>query len=208
MVKNECLYQKDHFALQYHNAEVNLYESVIQKTPTSDYTAASFQQLDMLHDCLIACKQFFEVCLSMTTENFITLSFLDFGRLGYALATLFKLSLFEAPGWDLAHVRQTIDISVVLSRLIHQFERTVNPAATVQDIAQAHDAFTMGARRLRCVKDWLDTNLPAAEHGVEKQPDGSFFSTSEIGNFDIHAPFRFFDDMSWQDITGTLDVGL
>lgn len=185
---------------------MNLYESVIQKTPNSDYTPASLQQLDMLHGCVLACKQFFDVCFMMTPENFATLAFLDFGRLGYALATLFKLSLFEAPGWDLAHVRKTIDLSVVLGRLIYQFERTINPATTRQDIAQANDAFTLGARRLRCVKEWLDANPPATEHGAEKQSHGAFLPFSDFGNFDMNDPCHFFDEISWQEITGTLDI--
>lgn len=112
------------------------------------------------------------------------------------MATLFRLSLLDVPGWDLSHVRQTADIAVIIGKLVHQFERTINPMASLEEISNSQDAFTKGARRLRGVKDWLDLNFPAAGPVLEKQ-QGIIPAVLDLEMFD---PFSLFDEIHWQGI--------
>lgn len=125
--------------------------------------------------------------------------FLNFGRLSFSLTTLFKLSLLEAPGWDLAYVRQTIDISGVLDQLIHRFERTLKPTATQHDIDAAHDCFTQGARRLRRVREWLSVNSPTAS-SANGHPQAMNLGIPDFNVFDAQDSFHLFEDLSWQEL--------
>lgn len=199
-----CSPEEAHFIMHYLNAEISLYESAIPKPFSTDYGACSLQQLDMLHGCLIACQQFFEAFFSMSQEYLVTLSFVNFGRLSFGIVTLFKLSLLDAPGWDLENVRQTVDMGVVLDRIIFAFEHAMNGAATRDEIDSSHNCFSKGARRLRRVREWWAINSPASARSQENQSLAMTIPGSDFGAIDTHNSFGFFEDLWSTDMVGSL----
>lgn len=160
----------------------------------------------MLHGCLVACQKFFQVYLAIPTENLVGHSMVDFGRMSHALATLFKLSLLELPGWTLEHVQQIANISVIMGELIQKLESTLQPIANYTPGTEPNDAFNQGARRLRGVKEWLDTKFAMAGSGFERQQQqGMELSALGLEAFDMGNPFCFLNEASWQEIMESLE---
>jgi hypothetical protein len=189
------------FALHYHNAEIHLYEHSIHKAPSLDYGSYSLQRVDMLHSCLISCKSLFEVFLTVPSKEFLSLSMLTLGTVGHALASLFKLSLLQIPGWDAKHVQQTLDISSLLDKLICRFDATFNPT-TRQQMADSSYAASSFARKLRRVKTWLESNFTIAGDSLDNPSPGPILTAANLDMFDMGDPFCFFDDMSWEQMAG------
>jgi hypothetical protein len=155
----------------------------------------------MLHGALVAVQQFFNTFFAMPSEYFTTLSFLNLGRVSFGIATLFKLSILDFPGWDLNHVRQTVDLSTVLDRFIYLLEHTMNPAATQDEITNYQDCFAKGAHRMRRVKEWWAANSPIASRGPENQLLGMALGTTDFSSFDMHDSLSFFPDVPWQEMS-------
>lgn len=183
--------------MHYHNAEIHLYESSIRKASSTTYGSYSFHRVDMLYACLLACQSFFNVYLTLPPSSFSKLSTLNFGQLAHALACIVELSFLEAPGWDLQHVRQTVDLSVLLGQLAGGFEeasRSIDPKGQMNGT----DAFSRCARKLRRVKGWYDTKLttePAEGPQV-------LMNASQMEGLETGGQFNFLDDPYWQEIMG------
>ena len=196
----EAYTQEDHFAIHYHDAEIHLYEQSMHKSPVTSYGSYSIQQVDMLHSCLVACQSSFQIILTMSSQNFVTLSIHDFGRVGHAISTLFKLSVLEVPGWDQEHVRQTVDISVIIEQLVRRLDSALKPTET-HPTSDANDAFSQGARRLERFKDWFSSKFTTLDSGLQNQSQGMFTSL-ELEAFDTRGPLSFMDEAFWLEITG------
>jgi hypothetical protein len=41
----------------------------------------------------------------------------------HILVVLFKLSSFDSPDWDPSHVREILDLSIIIQNIISQFEK-------------------------------------------------------------------------------------
>lgn len=190
------------FALHYHSAEIHLYENSIHKGSSLDYGSYPLQQIDMLHRCLISCKSLFEIFLTVPPEEFTSLSLLTLGTVGHAIASIFKLSLLQIPGWDVKYVQQTLDLFSLFDTLICQFETTFDPTATRQQMAGFNDPASKLARKLRRVKLWLQSNLTITEDSLETPSEGPVLTAANLDMFDMGDPFFFFDQMSWDQMAG------
>ncbi|MCJ1466617.1 hypothetical protein MMC07_005237 [Pseudocyphellaria aurata] len=152
--------QSLYFALHYHNAEIHLYEHGIPNASSTMYGTHSSNRVDMLYACLVACQSFFDIFLALPSDVFFSLSISTFAHMTLALATVFKLSLLDAPGWDLAHVRQRFDVALLPDKLIARFQeasRTIDPRQQINGT----DAFSRCAQRFRQIKRWYDTKTTA-----------------------------------------------
>jgi hypothetical protein len=177
----------------------------MHKSPVTSYGSYSIQQVDMLHSCLVACQLSFQIILTISSQNFVTLSVHDFGRLSHAISTLFKLSVLEVPGWDREHVRQTADISVLLEQLARRLDSALKPTGT-HPTSLSNDAFSQAARRLERFKDLFNSKFTTLDSGLQNQSQG-MFTASELEAFDMHGPLSFLDEAFWLQITGGVDIG-
>ena len=196
----EAYAEEDHFAIHYHDAEIHLYEQSMHKSSVTNYGSYSIQQVDMLHSCLVACQLWFQIILTISSQNFVTLSMHDFGRMSHAISTLFKLSILEVPGWDQEHVRQTVDISVILEQLVRRLDSALEPTET-HPTSNSNDAFNQGARRLERFKDWFSSKFSTLDSGLQNQSQG-MFTASELDAFNTSGPLSFMDEPFWLEITG------
>ena len=188
--------------MHYHNAEIHLYESSIQKTSSTAYGSQPFQRVDMLYGCLLACQSFFDVYLRLPPDSFFSFSIVSFGQTAHALTVYLKLSLLEAPGWDVQHIRQNANISFLLDQLAGLFEeasRTIDPRQQMGGT----DAFSRCVRRFRWVKGWYDRKTT-----TDSGPEGSQerMNASQMGSFEMGDTFNFLDDTYWQEIIGGWDA--
>lgn len=118
-----------------------------------------------------------------------------FGQLTFALASFFKLSLLEAPGWDLQHVRQEFDVSLLPDRLAGRFEdasRTIDPRQQINGT----DAFSRCAQRFRQIKRWY--NMKLTESGPELSQE--LLNASQMDGLEVGHPSDFLQEAYWQEI--------
>jgi hypothetical protein len=170
------------------------------KPPVTSYGSYSIQQVDMLHSCLVACQLSFQIILTISSQNFVSLSMLDFGRMSHAISTLFKLSVLDVPGWDREHVRQTIDISVILEQCVRRLDSALKPTET-PSTSHSNDAFSQAARRLERFKDLVGSKSTMLDSGLQNQLQG-MFTASELEAFDARGPLSFMDEAFWLEIMG------
>lgn len=188
--------------MHYHNAEIHLYEPSIQKISDTAYGGQSFQRVDFLYACLLACQSFFDVYLKLSPNSFSNFSIVNFGQMAHALAVYVKLSLLDATGWDLQHIRQTSNVSTLLHQLTQRFEEASRTIDSRQQMSGT-DAFSRVARKLRWVKGWYDKKM-TTDSGT--QPSQGLMNASQTEGFDMGDQFNFLDDAHWQDIIESWDT--
>lgn len=110
--------------MNYHSTEIFLYEVSLHANPISiGFNTGSSQRMDMLHACLVSAKSLLDLCLSQPLSTYHALSVIELSHIGQGLATVFKLSLIDVPGWDLSYVRKTISTCDYFDRLIGNLEQ-------------------------------------------------------------------------------------
>lgn len=184
------------FALHYHCAEIHLYESSIHNASSTIYGTHSCHRVDMLYACLVACRSYLDISLALPPDSYFSLPKTTFGQMTFVLASVFKLSLLEAPGWDLQHVRQELDVSRLPDRIAGRFEdasRTIDPKQQISGT----DAFSRCAQRFRQIKRWYDMKVTA-----ESGPDLSqeLMNASRMEAFEFEGQSDFLEEAYWQDI--------
>ena len=81
--------------------------------------------------------------------------------LGHACSTLLKLSLVEESGWDLAHIRQTVNVQYYIDQIASKFIEAGTAIDKMQTRA-CSDSFPTGCgRAMLRVKAWYETKLSA-----------------------------------------------
>src|SRR4051794_20567879 len=93
--------------MTYHSAEIFLYESSIYNSFSPNFSS---QRIDMLYSCLLAAQSLLEVFIAQPLTSFYGFAVVNLSQIGQACSTLFKLSLVEEVGWDLAQIRQTVNL--------------------------------------------------------------------------------------------------
>ncbi|KAF4615887.1 hypothetical protein G7Y89_g15228 [Cudoniella acicularis] len=195
------LQQNKFLLMSYHTSMVFLYESSIQPSsfptnPTSfNYTSP---RLDMLFICLQSCKSVLDLCLAEPLSSFRRLSSIQLSHVGHAISALFKLSLVEEPGWDLAEIRKTANVLEYFDRFIANFEQAGKEIDTMQR-ETCRDCFPTGcSRAMRRVKGVYESRAAAGgqlgDIGIEElatlpPPDGTF-----------PEQFDWVDDVYWQEL--------
>jgi hypothetical protein len=101
--------------------------------------------------------------------NPVGLSYASWVRIGYALLMGLKLSLLTADGWDLDHVRDVLNFSQSLEKLIKTLETAVQVRSEDQEhilgIEKELDIFSRFLRRI-CRKHCGDAFLFWAAIGI------------------------------------------
>ncbi|KAF8246624.1 hypothetical protein K440DRAFT_661906 [Wilcoxina mikolae CBS 423.85] len=111
--------------MQFYNVEVHLYEIGIHDpyhTHASQTENLPLRRLEILYDCLVSIKNYFEVFFTLPYTRYFGFTFVEWTQMSYVLVIISKLSLLQDPGWDLAHVRHMVDVSTVLGRSITRFQ--------------------------------------------------------------------------------------
>ncbi|KAE9376342.1 hypothetical protein N431DRAFT_289530, partial [Stipitochalara longipes BDJ] len=104
-----------------HRTNFSINALALSKEPLVSNTT-NFTRLDCLSTCLASLKSWFGIFFTIPPSQFLNLSFPYFSQLVNAIVLLHRLSTFEDPAWDRGVVKETIDILVVLERLIGSFK--------------------------------------------------------------------------------------
>ncbi|CAG8981366.1 hypothetical protein HYALB_00013895 [Hymenoscyphus albidus] len=185
----------------YYSVEVFLYEPIIQSNPPSFvFGNGNAQRLEMLSTCLLAVQKLLDLSIAQKVSKFAALSGPQLSFIGLGLSTLFKLSVVEQPGWDLAQVRQSVKIFDYFDHLIKQFE-AVSVTADQLHPEPCKLSFSEGCgRALKRTKGIYGTKMGVVS-GANLVPE------HEISGIDgglLSMEFDWIDDAYWQDMMGSM----
>lgn len=184
----------------YHSAEVFIYESSLHRSlfPMS----LNSQRLDMLYACLTSAKALLDDILVLPSSSYYSMSHMTLAQVGHVLATAFKLCFVDVPGWDLAHVRSTVNILRYFDHLISQF-RHVGALIDNSQQPPGKRSFPTGcALALGRVRGWYENRVAAEKEATQQEEQ-----TGPTGMEDtfMGENFDYFDEAfmgDWQTFAG------
>jgi hypothetical protein len=186
--------------MKYHSCEVFLYDPCLQKhlfPPSSNSL-----RLDMLYACLLSAKNFLNLVLEQPLSIFFGLSILSLSQMGHAISTLAKLAFVEEDGWNLANVRETINLRSYFNQFVASFEK----AGTIIDKAQSTPckvSFPTGcSMALRRVLAACEAKIAAESEPVGFQGQAGYSALDET--LSLAVAFENIDDAYWEAIIGDL----
>lgn len=198
LINHRCLAM---ILLHYHVTELSLYEASLCKSPVSTDPLPKFKRLELLCACLEAIKSYFEVLFSIPVANYASLSIPTFSHLTCSLSTLYILSNFDHPDWNLTYVRETINYVLVLGRLIEHLER-LNTLPGFEKL----DMFARIAKGLNYVKGYVEGKMAGpTQAAVGHVPDQMLDFAGTPGTEDLTDFFQFMDDAWMTDILESSD---
>ena len=146
-----------------------------------------------LHACLTSTHAFFSFLFSIPLVDWYKITYISWCQVRYILTVLFKLSNFESPDWDLTHVREILDLSLIIENVISQLE-TVQIWASRNGNGQGDGFLFRLLPRLREYKDAFERKR-ALILGDGSTPS---YGPTPIPMNDLM--FGQLDDAFWQEI--------
>jgi hypothetical protein len=190
--------------MQYHVAEVALYEVGTRRSHLATHAVPNFKRLELLSACLQAIKSCFDTFFFIPVADYHGLSVPTWSHLTRSIAILHNLSSFEYPGWSLDYVRETIDFVTVLDQVSGRLD-SVKTLAGYENL----DTFSPTVKRMNRVKLYVEGKLhsePAGNMGPEPNTIldcGTIPQTEELSNL-----LQYLDDDWMGDILESPEYGL
>lgn len=134
----------------------------------------------MLYGCLVSSQKLLNGYINQPISAYKAFCVIDLSHMGRGLSTLLKLSLLEETGWDLAHVRQTVNLSYYFNELASRFERVgeVIDQKQKRPVRDRASSFPTGcSRAMRMVQQWYEAKIAAdaaqnaAQNGQHTVPE-------------------------------------
>lgn len=123
----------------------------------------------MLYTCLMSAKSLLDVFMTLPRSSYYGMSIIALAQLGHVLSTVFKLCFIDVPGWDLAHVRTTINLLHYFEHFIAQFGQVGAQIDSQQPPGKR--SFPTGCSlAMGRVKGWYESKI-AAETEKEQQDE-------------------------------------
>lgn len=151
----------------------------------------------------MAAKSLLDILYALPLSSYYGFSIITLAQLGYSLSTVFKLSFIEVPGWDLAHVRSTVNLGQYFEHFISNFEKAGAQIDNSQP-TPAKIAFCTGcSRAMGRVRGWYDTRvaMETAEKQQEEQTDLTGLEDVLSGDSFNYWDQAFFQG-DWEEIMG------
>ncbi|KAE9374192.1 hypothetical protein N431DRAFT_437675 [Stipitochalara longipes BDJ] len=185
-------------SMNYYAAEIGLYEvgfKLVSTTGVVYHDGESLRLSDILYACFQATRSWFDSYLSIPIADSFTLSLIAFGQLFHSIGALYKLSVFDIPEWDIAVVRETLNLSNLLGQLALRLEEAGDLYS--EEVKPQNNAWKFCAAKLRNCKIWWDKTVAQeteAPAGVEVWPEGFNEELLPFMNFES------LDDYFWQSM--------
>jgi hypothetical protein len=191
-----ALVRRSYYSAELFIHEPSLYRSLFPPNLNS-------QRLDMLYACLISAKSLLDILLALPLSSYYGFSIITLSQLGYGLSTVFKLSFIEVPGWDLTHVRSTVNLLQYFEHFISNFEQ-VGAQIDNSQPTLAKIAFCTGcSRAMGRVKGWYEARLAAETEEKQQEEQTGLTGIDDIlgaENFNYWDEAFFKED--WEQIMG------
>jgi hypothetical protein len=131
------------------------------------------------------------------------MSVVTLSEMGHALSTAFRLCFIEVPGWDLAYIRETINLLQCFEVLISRFEQMGAQIDNSQAVPAKRSFCTGAAVAMGRVKGWYENKVAAeAEKRLQEEQTGlagmEDILTGE--KFDYFDDSYLMGDWKWEEI--------
>ncbi|KAG4437722.1 hypothetical protein IFR05_006805 [Cadophora sp. M221] len=194
--------------MSFNSAEVFTFEQSIYKPffQTSAIGGVNSQRIDMLFGCLVSSQKLLNGYINQPIAAYKGLCVIDLSHMGRGLSTLLKLSLVEEAGWDLAHVRQTVDLSYYFNEVASRFESIgeVIDRMQTRPVRDRASSFHTGcARAMRMVQQWYEAKIAA--EAVQEPPPAPPTGMEDII---LDDSFDYMNDANWLDLMGDCNFNL
>lgn len=194
---------KENHMLQfnYYATEVILYETILIDTPSSPTPMDKLQVLEMLNNCLVAIKAFFELYRILPQAHYAYLPFTVWIHSGMVLQVACELAFFEFAGWDLPTVRREMDIPSMLDFELRGLNEVLAIRGTVEQGQEHRDIFNRFRKRKQNMKSAYEARL-AAETATTQQNDMPMPPAPQIPSVEdmyMGGLYYDFDNTFWQD---------
>lgn len=152
----------------------------------------------MMSTCLLAVQKLLELSIAQKVSKCAALSGAQLSFIGLGLSTLFKLSVVEQPGWDLAQVRQNVNVFDFFDHLIKKFEQAGADVDHLQP-EPCRLSFQEGcSRAMRRVRGVYETKMGVVS-GTNLVPEQEMSGMDGLTAMD---QYDWIDDAYWQDMIG------
>jgi hypothetical protein len=177
-----------------HDSNVFLYGIGLQKHLFPETGPA--QRLDLLYACLMSCQTVLNQFVNMPVSAYFGFSLFELAHIGHSCSTLLKLSLVEEPGWDLTHVRQTVNAEYYLDQISSQLIQAGNAIDQIQSRVCSESFPTGCGRAMLRVKAWYEMKISSEE--ILQNPPVPQDQTNMIGMGDtLSIDQMMLDDADW-----------
>jgi hypothetical protein len=166
---------------------------------------AGYERLDCLSQCLNSIKSWFELFFAISTSEWAGISFQLFTQLAHAVVILHRISVLEDPAWDLALVRSTVDIMLILDRLTTTFRSLAEDSGEGSNIG----VFGKMAFVFEWVKSWPRSKIFADPKGINDSNAFRMQSAEETIDAAMQdMPPMMMDDVLLSEVLGSWSYDL
>jgi len=149
----------------------------------------------MFYACLMSCQTLLNSFIETPVSAYFGFSLMDLAHIGHSCSTLLKLSLVEEPGWDLAHVRQTVNAGYYLDQIASKFIQAGNAIDQIQNRVCSESFPTGCGRAMMRVKAWYETKISVE---TVQDPPAPQAETNVMGMGDtLSVDQMMLDDADW-----------
>lgn len=151
--------------------KVALYETALLSAPTETCNDIDINRLDHLYSCLHAIKEFSDTILSLPPTIYPNLSMPTFILMSHCFISLFRLSMFEYPGWDKESVRRDVDLLAITAELAHRMTQVASLLGIKNDGTQLDTCTRFADKILKLRAGWEARMADAPEPNEPETPD-------------------------------------
>ncbi|KAH9219321.1 hypothetical protein DL95DRAFT_63455 [Leptodontidium sp. 2 PMI_412] len=176
----------------YHYTEMSIYERAYPVDKPLSCPLTGPQHLQCLCTCLSAIKSFIDLLFSMPQAGYLGMPLHFRIQCMRSLVSLYRLSIYEDPGWDTKAVRNTVDVMAVFDRIITGMEQR---SAEIED--PEDDVMINVCKVMKGFRAFCSTRLAQGEAFV----DG--IDSQAMNDADQYPQFMDLADDLWlQDVLG------
>lgn len=99
------------------------YHSVLTYLTENALTFPLSTRQATLHACLTSTHAFCSFLFSIPLVDWYKITYVSWSQMRHILVVLYKLSNFESPDWDPSHVREILDLSLIIDNIVLQLEK-------------------------------------------------------------------------------------
>ncbi|RHZ55196.1 hypothetical protein CDV55_105096 [Aspergillus turcosus] len=143
-----------------YQAEVAIHEIAMSRSATR-VEDVDVTRLSHLYACLAATKNWFDLLLTVSPEEYVSLPITIVFQVSHCMSALFNLSTFDYTGWDKEAVIRTANFQSISQQVIGRLH-SVAEAAGIQNEGTDGDAWSKAARIIPRLQASWASKLPNA----------------------------------------------
>ncbi|KAL8832018.1 MAG: hypothetical protein Q9170_005051 [Blastenia crenularia] len=173
--------------LHFYNTEIKVHEIALSKLPSLPPTG-ELKRVDSLCTVLEAVRKWFKTYIALSLGKHVRVPLSISTQLAQSIVTLYRLSIFECPGWDRSLVRETCNLTCILDRVIDKFQRVQSEAGSGTDDGSLHfKLYSTSLRKLTSIKNWWQAKEDALQQpldleSAQPQPAGASIPAFDAGD--------------------------